>query len=79
MPKILPRSTARFRLLAPLGLVPLLAGCNLVVLDPAGDVARQQGNLILISTALMLLIIVPVMILTVLFAWRYRAANREAT
>jgi cytochrome o ubiquinol oxidase subunit 2 len=79
MPKMLPRSTARFRLLAPLGLVPLLAGCNLVVLDPAGDVARQQGNLILISTALMLLIIVPVMILTVLFAWRYRAANRHAT
>nr|WP_184097978.1 ubiquinol oxidase subunit II [Sphingopyxis panaciterrulae] len=76
---MLHRSTARFRLLAPLGLLPLLAGCNMVVLDPAGDVARQQGNLILISTGLMLLIIVPVMILTVVFAWRYRAANRQAT
>src|SRR3546814_15158489 len=51
----------------------------MVVLDPAGDVARQQGNLILISTGLMLLIIVPVMILTVVFAWRYRAANKQAT
>src|SRR3546814_19289263 len=79
MPGMLPRSTARFRLLAPLGLRPLLAGCNMVVLDPAGDVARQQGNLILISTGLMLLIIVPVMILTVVFAWRYRAANNQAT
>src|SRR3546814_14779101 len=48
-------------------------------LDPAGDVARQQGNLILISTALMLLIIVPVMALTILFAWRYRATNKHAT
>jgi cytochrome o ubiquinol oxidase subunit 2 len=61
-----------------LATVPLLAGCNMVVIDPAGDVARQQGNLVMISTGLMLLVIVPVMILTVLFAWRYRAANREA-
>ncbi len=51
----------------------------MVVLDPAGDVARQQGNLIVVSTVLMLLIIVPVMALTVFFAWRYRAANKEAT
>jgi cytochrome o ubiquinol oxidase subunit 2 len=60
-------------------LVPLLSGCNMVVLHPAGDVAQQQGNLVLISTVLMLLIIVPVMALTALFAWRYRAANKEAT
>ncbi|KAB2856174.1 MAG: ubiquinol oxidase subunit II, partial [Sphingopyxis terrae] len=58
---------------------PLLAGCNMVVLDPAGDVAQQQGNLILVSTVLMLLIIVPVMALTIFFAWRYRAANKAAT
>ncbi|HEX7873580.1 MAG TPA: ubiquinol oxidase subunit II [Sphingobium sp.] len=60
-------------------LLLLLGGCNMVVLDPAGDVARQQGNLVLMSTGLMLLIIVPVMALTILFAWRYRAQNREAT
>lgn len=56
----------------------LLAGCNLLVLDPAGDVARQQGRLIVVSTVLMLLIIVPVIVLTLLFAWRYRESNREA-
>ena len=33
----------------------------------------------MISTVLMLLIIVPVIALTVFFAWRYRAANTEAT
>ncbi len=60
-------------------LTPLLAGCNLVVMNPSGDIAIQQRNIILISTGLMLLIIVPVMILTVLFAWRYRASNTEAT
>ncbi|MGV3482572.1 MAG: ubiquinol oxidase subunit II [Sphingobium sp.] len=67
------------RLLPLLAMLPLLGGCDMVVLDPAGDVARQQGNLIVISTVLMLLIIVPVMALTVFFAWRYRAANSDAT
>jgi len=56
-----------------------VSGCHAVVLDPAGDIARQQADLVLISTGLLLLIIVPVMILTVLFAWRYRAANTAAT
>ena len=50
----------------------LLAACQGAVLDPAGDVARQQRDIIYISTGLMLLIIVPVLILIVLFAWRYR-------
>ena len=57
----------------------LLSGCSTVVLDPAGDVARQQGNLVIWSTVLMLVIIVPVIVLTVLFAWRYRATNEDAT
>ena len=56
----------------------LLAGCNTVVLNPSGDIAAQQGNLVVISTALMLLIIVPVIALTILFAWRYRKNNIEA-
>ncbi len=79
MPSDLPRFSACLRLLPPLAALPLLSGCGLVVLDPAGDVARQQGDLIVISTVLMLLIIVPVMALTVFFAWRYRAGNKEAT
>ena len=57
----------------------LLSGCGMVVLDPSGDVARQQRDIIVISTALMLLIIVPVLVLTVVFAWHYRARNRKAT
>jgi cytochrome o ubiquinol oxidase subunit 2 len=59
--------------------LPLLGGCNMVVLHPAGDVAMQQRNLILIATGLMLLVIVPVMVLTVLFAFRYRQSNTQAT
>lgn len=61
-------------------LAPLLwlAGCNTVVLNPSGDIAAQQGNLVIVSTLLMLLIIVPVMILICLFAWRYRKSNTSA-
>jgi cytochrome o ubiquinol oxidase subunit 2 len=50
----------------------LLAACQGEVLNPAGDVARQQRDIIYISTGLMLLIIIPVLILIVVFAWRYR-------
>jgi cytochrome o ubiquinol oxidase subunit 2 len=40
--------------------------------------ALQQSRLLVISTMLMLLIIVPVIALTCLFAWRYRSSNTEA-
>ena len=79
MPTPFPRLAARLRPLPLLALLPMVAGCDMIVLDPAGDVARQQGDLIVISTVLMLLIIIPVMALTIFFAWRYRASNKEAT
>jgi len=50
----------------------LLCGCSGAVFDPAGDIAREQRDIIIISTVLMLVIIVPVMVLIVVFAWRYR-------
>jgi len=56
-----------------------LAGCDLLLLNPFGDIAHQQGRLIVQATYLMLLIIVPVIALTFLFAWRYRASNAKAT
>jgi len=57
----------------------LLAGCNGVVMKPHGDIAQQQADLIVTSTLLMLLIIVPVIALTLFFAYRYRQSNTEAT
>jgi cytochrome o ubiquinol oxidase subunit II len=54
----------------------LIAACTGEVLDPAGEIARQQRDIIYISTGLMLLIIVPVLMLIVLFAWRYRKGGR---
>ena len=51
------------------------AGCDMVVLSPSGHIAEQQRDLLVSSTLLMLLIVVPVMGLTAYFAWRY---SREA-
>lgn len=56
----------------------MLGGCDTVVMNPSGDIASQQANLIVVSTLLMLLIIVPVIIFTLLFAWRYRHTNKDA-
>ena len=57
----------------------LLSGCNMVLLSPSGDIAVQQKDIMLISVWLMLIVIVPVMFLTLLFAWKYRDSNKEAT
>lgn len=64
---------SRLRLLLILPLLALLQGCNAVVMAPSGDIAIQQRDLIVIATILMLIVIVPVMIMTVYFAWKYRA------
>jgi cytochrome o ubiquinol oxidase subunit 2 len=65
----------RFLLIVPFF---LLAGCNTIVMNPKGDIASQQADLIVLSTVLMLIIIVPVIFLTCFFAWKYRRANTQA-
>ena len=44
--------TRRALVLMPLA---LLSGCNMVVMNASGDIARQQGQLVVVSTLLMLL------------------------
>jgi len=53
----------------------LLGGCNWVLFDPKGDIGLQERNLILIASCLMLLVVVPVILLTLIFAWRYRSSR----
>ncbi|QGZ63213.1 ubiquinol oxidase subunit II [Paraburkholderia acidisoli] len=60
----------------------LLGGCDLThmaLLDPKGDIGSQEKQLILIALGLMLLVVIPVIALTLFFAWRYRASNTSAT
>ena len=66
-----------------LGLLPLLgtlllSGCNMTLLDPKGQVGLDERNLIITATLLMLLVVVPVIVMTFLFAWKYRASNQDA-
>ncbi|KJZ41478.1 ubiquinol oxidase subunit II [Pseudomonas sp. B21-040] len=66
-----------------LGLLPLigtllLSGCNMTLLDPKGQVGLDERNLIITATLLMLLVVVPVIVMTFLFAWKYRASNTDA-
>ena len=67
-----------FGILPFLGML-LLSGCNWTLLDPKGQVGIEQRNLILIATGLMLLVVIPVIFMTIAFAWKYRASNKAAT
>lgn len=60
--------------------VLLLNACSkLSVLDPKGPIGQQEKFLILISIGLMLIVVVPVFVLAIWFAIRYRAGNTKAT
>jgi len=66
------------------GLLALFVGLfahshTLAILDPKGIVALKERNLIYIATALMLIVVIPVFVMTFYIAWRYRAENTEAT
>ncbi|MED1918377.1 ubiquinol oxidase subunit II [Brevibacillus sp. DP1.3A] len=52
----------------------LTTGCadNYIVLDPKGPIGEQQKDLMILSTLLTLIVIVPVLILTFVIVWRYR-------
>lgn len=66
-------------LLSTLALSATLGGCNWAVLDPKGSIGLQEKSIILTATGLMLLVVVPVIMLTLIFAWHYRASNTRAT
>lgn len=49
------------------------------MLDPAGPVSAATRDLFFDSVGLMLIVVLPVIVLTALVVWRYRAGNAEAT
>lgn len=63
-----------WKLLALLGACLLLASCG-GILDPKGQVASHEKTLILVATGLMLIVVLPVIFMTIYFAWRYRASR----
>src|SRR5487761_1006025 len=69
---------ARLTRLLPLSAALLLSGCQWAVLDPKGPIGLQERSIIITATVLMLLVVVPVIALTLIFAWRFRASNEKA-
>ena len=59
------------------GLVAVLGGCS-GVLDPQGPVGAGEKVILLDSLAIMLVIVVPVIVATLAFAWWFRASNSRA-
>lgn len=58
----------------------LLASCQRAgVLDPQGPVSSAERLILLNATSIMLVVVVPVIILTLAFAWWYRASNSRAS
>jgi cytochrome o ubiquinol oxidase subunit 2 len=55
-----------------------LTSCREGVLDPHGPIGRAEVLMLYDATAIMLAVIVPVMLLTLIFAWWFRAGNRRA-
>lgn len=51
---------------------------DIAVLNPQGIIALKERNIIIISILLMLIVVLPVLIIAVLFAWKYRANNLDA-
>ncbi|CUJ69513.1 Ubiquinol oxidase subunit 2 precursor [Achromobacter xylosoxidans] len=60
------------------GAVMLLGGCNMEIPSPKGDIGAQEKTLLFTATGLMLLVVIPVIIMILTFAWKYRASNTKA-
>jgi cytochrome o ubiquinol oxidase subunit 2 len=55
-----------------------LGGCSEGVVNPQGPIASAERLLLINSTAIMLVVVIPVIVATLAFAWWYRASNIHA-
>jgi cytochrome o ubiquinol oxidase subunit II len=70
----------RLRIFAALPAACLLVSCRSAgVLDPQGPVASAERLILINATAIMLVVVLPVIVLTLCFALWYRASNARAT
>jgi len=73
------RAWSALGILAGCGTAFLLLSCRRVgVLDPQGPVSAAEKLILLNATGIMLVVVVPVIVLTLAFAWWYRASNKRA-
>lgn len=51
---------------------------NFVIFDPKGYIGSNEKVLIVIAAAVMLLVVIPAIVMTIIFAWRYRGSSSKA-
>lgn len=51
---------------------------NIQILNPKGEIGQKERSLMIKSTLLMLIVVLPVFVLTFFIAWRYREGNIRA-
>jgi cytochrome o ubiquinol oxidase subunit 2 len=69
-----------FHGLPALGTAVFLGGCSqALLLDPKGPIGDTERFVIIASFVLMLIVVIPVVVMTLLFPWKYRASNVNAT
>ena len=57
----------------------LTNGLSIDVLEPKGEVAREQKDLLIFTTVLSLIVVIPVFTLLGIFSFKYRVGNTKAT
>jgi cytochrome o ubiquinol oxidase subunit II len=55
----------------------MLSGCQFALLDPKGEVGVQVKELIITALLLMLIVVIPVILMTIYFAYKYRSSNSQ--
>jgi cytochrome o ubiquinol oxidase subunit 2 len=73
--------TSMLRIAIILGVAACVGGCawdDFPVISPKGPVAQAERDLLFNALLLMLIVLIPVFLMTALFAWRYRASNSSA-
>ena len=61
-----------------LAIAMFFLGLNSAVINPIGQIAIKERNLIIIATVLMLIVVIPVFFMAFYFPWKYRADNTKA-
>ncbi|MBG6244166.1 cytochrome o ubiquinol oxidase subunit II [Candidatus Symbiopectobacterium sp. 'North America'] len=67
-----------FGMLSLFAAAALLSGCDMALMNPKGQVELEQRSLILTALGLMLIVVIPVIVMTIAFAWKFRASNTKA-
>lgn len=56
----------------------LLHNANIPVLNPQGEIADKQRQLIIFTVTLGMFVVIPVFVMLFMFAWKYREGNTKA-